>query len=209
MNKRLALAFGVALLTAGAGFLACGGDDASSPNGSGNDGSADSTANGDSGSTGDTGSAADGGTQANPDPGKVTCGNTTCNVPEQFCCIHPDASIQTCDDAGPGVGPGTCGNGSQIYCDESADCPDAGVNDPQVCCVQLTVRPPRGGMTYNNNCRAALSCGGRTNRVACKNDEECASTDAGRCVAQACNGRVIHTCGPLATNDAGVPVGCN
>ncbi len=115
------------------------------------------------------------------DPGKVTCGNTSCDLTKQFCCIDDAGTKQTCDNYPPDTGPpppNGC-NGTKVDCDEAADCPSG-----QVCCGFVGA-----GGGFATSCRQG-GCG--TGIQMCRSTNECAS-----CVVQTCRGVTMETCGAL------------
>jgi hypothetical protein len=126
------------------------------------------------------------------DPGKITCGATTCSTPADICCIESDSGA--CQ---PSVSS-TC-NGLRVACDETSDCAPG-----QNCCIVTNdivpaVGPPMS-TTAGYTCSPA-SCaqyGYMIHRVtfqACKTSADCKSPDT--CVVQTCGGREFQTCGNI------------
>ncbi len=118
------------------------------------------------------------------DPGHIQCGTSSCIPGSQFCCITNDASTFACDQTSM---PMQCmgmmnSEGTTMYCDEAANCPDA-----QVCCGFVGT-----GGGYATSCQP--SCGGNAIQF-CHGSAECAS---GTCVGQNCNGVHVETCGALS-----------
>jgi len=117
------------------------------------------------------------------DPAHVKCGTMDCTAGSQFCCITSEAGTFTCDMTSM---PMQCqgmmmAEGTAMYCDEAANCPDAGV-----CCGFIGA-----GGGYATSCQP--SCEGNAIQF-CHGSAECAS---GTCVGQTCNGTYVETCGAL------------
>lgn len=115
------------------------------------------------------------------DPGKVTCGNASCDLAKQFCCIDDAGAKQTCDNYPPDSGPpppNGC-NGTKVDCDEAADCPSG-----QVCCGFVGA-----GGGFTTSCHQG-GCG--TGIQMCRSTNECAS-----CLVQTCRGVTMETCSAL------------
>lgn len=109
-------------------------------------------------------------------PGAVACGNTSCNVPAQACCVR--FQFDGGADGGPGLtrsctAPNACQGGVTTTCDEKADCPTQG----QVCCLQQTPQGVRG--TCSNG-----GCGPGGVQL-CKTTGEC-TNDGGVCTVYTC-----------------------
>ena len=172
---RLAVAFGLGIFAASAGFMACSGDD-SSPSVPRADAGPDSTVD----SGGDPGSDAQTEQDARAsNPKQLRCGNQTCNTDEQYCCVLDSGG--TCIDEGSDAG---C-QGIEVGCDEQADC-----DDTDVCCGTAQ------GNDVSVECVSASACNNPfRNRRVCKTNEECG--DAGPCVTQPCKGIIISTCGGI------------
>ncbi len=105
--------------------------------------------------------------ETDPDPGQVTCGMATCNVPAQTCCTTLFPSGQSC------VAAGMCSGGTSApgNCDGPEDCAGG-----QLCCA------PSGfaDLTRGTTCEA--SCGSRFQM--CQTSADCPS------------GQSCHTCRP-------------
>ncbi len=138
----------------------------------------------------------DGGAQCS-DPGFVPCGNTTCNVNTEFCCVEqtaPDAGrTETC------VAPnGACSSNAKISCNEAADCTGGAL-----CCGSF----PMQGVQGVTSCMT--SCGGPQGVQLCRSDGECgANSDAGelkKCITQTCGSTTLQLCAVPASrfSDAG------
>lgn len=188
--KRLAFIIGgVSLFAWGvSGALAgCGGDDGAAPidsDGGGastssggssgaasSSGTASSSGNtgGDGGGLGDGGGGGDGGGDGGggvvSNPGKISCGAAECTAATQICCrgFGGDAGcIGTSDNC----------QGSEIECDEKADCQGA-----EICC--------RGGQG-RQRCGSAANCDGFGEAIVCKTNTEC--SDGGTCKEWSCGG---------------------
>jgi hypothetical protein len=74
-------------------------------------------------------------------PGVIDCGNTTCNVATQDCCVT--FSGATC------IAKGTQCQGARASCDGPEDCPNAG----QICCG-ISYGPNRGLSCTNGSCNS-------------------------------------------------------
>ena len=188
MKTWMAWAAGVSLAAAMGAFTACSGDDSA-----GGDAGPDATNDGEGIDVVVPDGASDGGADApskpdgcSPidggfacDPGRVTCGATSCDLAKQYCCITSDGGKDTCTNNPPDSGTSNlCVGGTKAFCDEAADCPNG-----QICCGFVG---PMGGFT--TSCQA--SCG--TGIQFCRGSAECTSDS---CVAQTCRGESIETCG--------------
>jgi len=188
-TMRLAAALGiVGILSASAGFVACGGDDSSggtpSPDGSTND-------SGDNSDTGsgdfDSGIGDSGPTEAAPpDKGAVQCNGSPCNSDDSSCCIEADGG-QSCV---ANSSTKKCEGLAEVHCDEKADCESG-----QVCCATVV------GAKATSKCAAACpnqDPPGNLQRQICKTSDEC---DPGvECKPQTClDGKLaVSTCGGIA-----------
>jgi hypothetical protein len=111
-----------------------------------------------------------------PDPGKIECGQDTCDTSTQFCCLGLVAPItRTC------VPENNICLGPDQHCDEAADCPQG-----QVCCAS------GGVIGVSTFCQNACSVG---QVQVCSTQQECKPGVA--CVAHDCSGRVVGTCGQV------------
>lgn len=116
---------------------------------------------------------------APPDPGKVSCGTATCNVPGEFCCLRPDGG-GSCETSG-----GDCDalGGVRQRCNEKTDCPQS-----EVCCYEFDLD---GGVST----ACHLDCNGGSGRrvQACRTLSECST---GSCAVRTCDGGVsVESCG--------------
>ncbi|WP_394848266.1 hypothetical protein LZC95_12470 [Pendulispora brunnea] len=175
---RVAVVLGLGIFAASAGFVACSGDDSST-----------SVPRPDAGPDGtvDRDGGEDAGTDAFPedarasDPKSLRCGNTRCNTDDQFCCVQDDGGAACASDSDGGA----CNGGTEIGCDEQADC-----DEGEVCCGTAKL----GEVTVE--CAPPTSCNNPfENRRICKTDAECG--DAGACVTQPCKGIIVSTCGGI------------
>ena len=120
------------------------------------------------------------------DPAHIQCGATlSCTAGSQFCCIANEAGTFMCDSVAM---PTMCqGNmmapGTAMYCDEAANCSDAGL-----CCGYFG-----SGGGFASSCRS--SCPLSALQL-CHGNAECGSN--GPCIGQTCHGVYIETCGGLA-----------
>lgn len=110
----------------------------------------------------------------------LACGNQTCALPSETCCIDiaPNPNVFKCTGGDAG---GACGAGLvELQCKSAADC--AGSN---VCCLDATVDPAKA------TCQA--SCGGVDHVMLCDPN---GSAQANRCGdAGACGNQNIDTWG--------------
>jgi hypothetical protein len=196
--KRLAFIIGgVSLFAWGmsGALTACGGDDGAatvadndggntSTSSGGSSGAPSSSSGGSSGTPGDGGGTGDGGDAGDAsaeggggqsNPGKITCGSAECTLPTQICCrsFTGDAGcIPENDNCG--------GGGTEVSCDEKADCPNN-----EVCC----------GSSFNQDlkCESPNSCDGFSDFTVCKLNSEC--SDGGTCKEWTCPGnRKVRAC---------------
>jgi hypothetical protein len=141
----------------------------------------------DTGSPGDDDAASADGGQTIPDgglpptPGEVACGNLSCDVPENQCCIPFVGGAATCV-------PSTqaCIGGVTVDCNEAADC-----SHGDVCCVSILGGPTT---TAQFACQAA-PCGSPADghAQACRTNQECIGGAA--CTVQVCEGVTVELCG--------------
>jgi hypothetical protein len=83
--------------------------------------------------------------------GTIRCGNTTCEVATQFCCIPATNNLPRCVANST---PNLCAaNADTVRCDDPTDCPNAN----QVCCAQVQIGV--GGAL--SMCRTQAGCNGQ------------------------------------------------
>jgi hypothetical protein len=94
---------------------------------------------------------------------------------------------------GAGGGPDACSTSFCAYrreCDETSDCVGS-----DVCCVSLFFSPPpRLGNVCTPRSQCVLSA---DEWIACGTQADCEAANAPPCVAQACGGTTLQTCGPI------------
>jgi hypothetical protein len=89
-------------------------------------------------------------------PHTVACGDTTCDLATDVCCVSPDG--------GAVCTTGTiCGNGLSTFgCDDPSDCPS-----DKVCCGEV-VSP-----FFDTSCLAPKACGSNNTPIICKSSSDC------------------------------------
>jgi hypothetical protein len=143
-----------------AGSAGTGGDDAG---GAGVGGTAGQAANGGTGGT--AGAAGTAGTGGSPGV-LIACGpwqgGTTCQGPDQICCL-PFSNPWGNGACLPAGSPGSCQNGSTIRCSKPSDCPSG-----QICCGTIVdVQPGPGEVSRYRSIECRPSCSGQDDRRIC------------------------------------------
>lgn len=123
-------------------------------------------------------------------PNQIRCGNALCDVVSEYCCT------------GGGVGPTGSGGGNGRFencsttfcgyrreCDETADCVGT-----EVCCYSVVASPPA---VLASACQQPAQCAFDGYWLGCGSQDDCTAAGAPDCVAQACGGQVVQTCGPI------------
>lgn len=114
----------------------------------------------DSGTTPGTDSGTGGGgdrdprLESDPDPGQVTCGSATCNVPSQTCCTMLFPQGQSCTTSCSG---GTSARGD---CDGPEDC-----SGGEICCAPSGLTDLAMGTTCESSCGTRFQM--------CQTDSDC------------------------------------
>ncbi|MBK6694365.1 MAG: hypothetical protein IPG50_19485 [Myxococcales bacterium] len=113
------------------------------------------------------------------DPGKLSCGSSTCDTATQECCVDLTGA-----SAKPAcVNKGSCANVA-LQCDEADDC-----GSGEVCCFSASGVTPTGSLCQSG------PCGLGDFSQSCRGDGECAGS--GSCGSGSCKGFAIQTCSPL------------